>query len=209
MGDGIRPSVEVILSARPDLVVLYATGDNRDAARAFRAAGIDVLSLRMDRIEDFERATLVLGDVIGEQDAARLVVDSVRGTLERVRTATRGLERPTVFLISWPNPLLTIGAGSYLSQLVEIAGGTNVFADLTAPSPQVSFEEVVRRNPDVVLAGPERIRMIRSSALWNTLPAVRQARLLQYDTALTGRPGVRLGEAALSLARLLHPGSVP
>jgi iron complex transport system substrate-binding protein len=208
MGDGIRPNVEVVLSTRPDLVVLYATGDNRDAARAFRAAGIDVLSLRMNRIEEFEHATRLLGDVLGAEAAAGIIVDSVRATLERVRLATRDLERPSVFLLSWPNPLLTIGAGSFLSQLVEIAGGRNLFDDLPDPSPAVSFEEVLRRDPDVVLAGPQRLAMMRASGLWNTLPAVRGGRMLQLDTALTGRPGVRLGEAAVSIARLLHPERV-
>lgn len=208
MGDGIRPNVEVVLSTRPDLVVLYATGDNRDAARAFRAAGIDVLSLRMDRIEEFERATRILGDVLGTEAEAGIIVDTVRATLERVRLATRDLERPSVFLLSWPNPLLTIGAGSFLSQLVEIAGGRNLFDDLPDPSPAVSFEEVLRRDPDVVLAGPQRLAMMGASALWNTLPAVREGRMLQLDTALTGRPGVRLGEAAVSIARLLHPERV-
>jgi iron complex transport system substrate-binding protein/vitamin B12 transport system substrate-binding protein len=91
---------------------------------------------------------------------------------------------------------------------VEIAGGRNLFDDLPDPSPAVSFEEVLRRDPDVVLAGPQRLAMMGASALWNTLPAVREGRMLQLDTALTGRPGVRLGEAAVSIARLLHPERV-
>jgi ABC-type Fe3+-hydroxamate transport system substrate-binding protein len=209
LGDGIRPSVETVLAARPDLVVLYATGDNRDAALALRATGIDVISLRMDRIGDFERAARVLGDAIGAPDRAASVVDSIRATLDRVRAATTGLRRPGVFLHAWENPLLAIGGGSFLSELVEIAGGRNVFGDLPEPSPQVSFEEVIRRNPEFVLGGPTNLAALRASQRWNSLPAVRNGRLLQLDTALAGRPGVRLGEAAVSIARLLHPGVLP
>lgn len=123
LGDGIRPSVEVILAARPDLVVLYATADNADAARAFRAAGIDVIALRMDRIEDFERVARVLGDATGAGEQAEAIVDSVGATLDRVRAATDTLPHPGVFLHNWEQPLIAIGGGSYLSQLVEIAGG--------------------------------------------------------------------------------------
>lgn len=209
LGDGIRPSIETVLAARPDLVVLYATGDNRDAANALRAAQVAVISLRMDRIEHFERAVRVLGEAVGADAIAQVVIDSVRATLDRVRAATAGRRRPTVFLHAWENPLLAIGGGSYLTQLVEIAGGRNIFDDLADPSPQVSFEEVLRRNPEYVLGGPTTLATLRDTPRWNRLPAVRDGRLLQADTALTGRPGVRLGEAALSIARLLHPGALP
>jgi ABC-type Fe3+-hydroxamate transport system substrate-binding protein len=209
LGDAIKPSVETVLSARPDLVVLYATGDNRAAATAFCAAGIDVISLRIDRIAEFERATMVLGEIIGEQERARTVVDSVRATLMRVRNATRELAAPTVFMLSWETPLMTIGKGSFLTELVEIAGGRNVFGDLEGPSPQVSFEEVLRRDPRFILGRPETAGKLGANERWRGLPAVREGRVLVMDTVLVGRPGVRLGEAAVSLARLLHPGSIP
>lgn len=209
LGDGIRPSVETVISARPDLVILYATGDNRDAAQALRTAGIAVMSLRIDLIEEFERATLLLGDVVGETERARTVVDSVRATLDRVRVATAGRTRPTVFMLAWEVPLMTIGKGSFLSELVEIAGGENVFGDLDGPSPQVSFEEVLRRNPQFVLGRPETVGKLTASERWRGLPAVRERRILVMDTLIVGRPGVRLGEAAMSIAKLLHPGIRP
>jgi ABC-type Fe3+-hydroxamate transport system substrate-binding protein len=209
LGDGIRPSVETVIRARPDLVVLYATGDNRDAARTLRAANIPVISLRIDLIEHFERATLLLGDAAGEPERARTVVDSVRATLERVRAAAAGRDRPSVFMLAWEVPLMTIGRGSFLSELVDIAGGRNVFGDMDGPSPQVSFEEVLRRNPEVVLGRPETVGKLTASARWRVLPAVRDQRVLVIDTLVVGRPGVRLGEAAVSIAKLLHPGILP
>lgn len=209
LGDGIRPSIETVIGARPDLVVLYASGENRDAARAFRAAGIAVISLRVDRIAEFERATTLLGDAVGEPERARAVVDTVRATLDRVRRATAGRERPTVFMLAWETPLMTIGSGSFLSELVEIAGGRNVFGDLAGPSPQVAFEEVLRRDPEFILGRPETAGKLTSNVRWRGLPAVRDGRVLVMDTVLVGRPGVRLGEAAVSIARLLHPGAIP
>ena len=208
LGDGIRPSIETVIGARPDLVILYASGDNRDAARALRSAGIDVISLRIDSIAEFERATLLLGDAVGESARARTVVDSVRATLDRVRSATSGRPRPTIFMLAWDTPLMTIGSGSFLSELVEIAGGQNVFGDLEGPSPQVSFEEVLRRDPQYILGRPETAGNLAARERWRRLPAVREGRVLVMDTVVVGRPGVRLGEAAVSIARLLHPGAI-
>ncbi len=209
LGDGIRPNVERVLAAHADLVVLYASSENRDAAQALRAAGIPVVALRIDRIADFGRATLLLGRLVGAESRAGLLVDSVTRTLDRVREATRGLPRPSVFLPAYDHPLMAIGAGSFLSELVGIAGGRNVFGDLSAPSPQISFEELLRRNPDVVLAAPATAMAIARESRWDALPAVRDGHLLVRDTMITARPGVRLGEAAMSFARLLHPGAVP
>ena len=209
LGDGLRPNVEAVLAARPDLVVLYASADNRAAASAFRRAGIATVALKIDRIEHFRRAAATLGALTGEEARARTVVDSVSTTLARVRAATASREPPTVFWHVWDAPLITIGRGSYMNELLQIAGGRNAFGDLPDVSPQVSFEELLRRDPAVVLAGAEGVRRLRADPAWQRTRAARERRLLVVDTALVGRPGVRLGEAAVSLARLLHPGVLP
>jgi len=105
--------------------------------------------------------------------------------------------------------VIAIGGGSFLTELVEIAGGRNIYGDDPRPSLDVTIEDVVRRDPDVVLAGPESAKRMRAAPAWRALRAVRDGRVLIVDTMLVGRPGVRLGEAAVSLARLLHPGAVP
>ena len=209
LGNGMQPNVEAVLGARPDLVVLYASNDNRDAAARLRSAGVQTLTLRVDRIADFRRTVMTLGVVLGDTLAARAVVDSVSATLERVRLATQGARRPTAFWKAWDSPVIAIGGGSFLTELVDIAGGTNIYGDDARPSLDVTIEDVVRRDPDVVLAGPESAARMRTAPAWRALRAVREGRVLIVDTMLVGRPGVRLGEAAVSLARLLHPDVRP
>jgi ABC-type Fe3+-hydroxamate transport system substrate-binding protein len=209
VGDGMRPNLEAILAVRPDLVVLYAGEENRPAAQRLRAAGIPTLGLRIDRIAETQRAIRLLGVVTGDTARARVVADSIDATLLAVRRATRGLPAPRVAWKVWDAPLMVIGGGSYLSELIEIAGGTNVYADSPEPSPQVSFEDLLRRDPDLILAGPEGAGSLRRLPGWRALRAVRNEGIVVVDTALMGRPGVRLGEAAVSLAALLHPELAP
>jgi iron complex transport system substrate-binding protein len=208
LGNGMRPNLEAVLGARPDLVVLYASNENRDAAARLRAAGVQTLTLRIDSIAQFRRAVATLGRVLGDTMAARTLVDSVDRTLARVRSATHGVARPATFWKAWDSPVIAIGGGSFLTELVEIAGGRNIYGDDPRPSLDVTIEDVVRRDPDVVLAGPESAARMRAAPAWRALRAVRDGRVLIVDTTLVGRPGVRLGEAAVSLARLLHPGAV-
>ena len=208
LGNGIQPNVEAVLGTRPDLVLLYASQDNRPAAGRMRAAGVNTIALKNDRISDFRRTVEVLGAILRDSVRAKSVTDSVHRTLDRVRAATSDLPRPTVFWHIWDAPLITIGAGSFMNELVEIAGATNVYADIEAPSKTISLEDVARRNPEFVLAGPIGATEITGNPRWRIVQAVRDGKVLVVDTVVVARPSVRLGEAALSLANLLHPGAV-
>ena len=206
LGPGLRPNVEAVLAAHPDLVLLYASADNRDAARRLRASGVPTAAYRIDRIADMERVTLVLGRLIGDSLAARRTVDSVRATLDRVRRATATLPHPSAFWPLWESPLLSVGGGSFLNELLEIAGGRNVFADLPQPSPTVSFEELLRRDPDVIIASAASNQRFAASDRFQTLRAVRQHHILVVDSTIATGPSSRVGASAMSLARALHPG---
>jgi iron complex transport system substrate-binding protein len=207
LGNGMRPNIEAVLGAHPDLVILYASQDNKPAADRLRAAGVNTLSVKTDRISDFRRTVRLLGTILGDTIRARTVSDSVYRTLERVRSATARLTRPKIFWHIWDAPVITIGAGSFMNELVEIAGARNIYADISGPSSEISLEDVARRNPDFILAGPVGKAQIESESRWDIVPAAR-GHILVVDTALVGRPSVRLGEAAVMLAKLLHPGAV-
>jgi iron complex transport system substrate-binding protein len=206
VGPGLRPNIEAVLDRHPDLVVLYASAENRMAAQQLRAAGVSVIALRTDRLADFARASRELGRAVGESASAATVIDTMQRTLARVRKATLGLDHPTVFWHVWDSPIYTIGAGSFLDELLTIAGGTNIYADRSEPSPQVSLEDIIKRDPRIILAGTSGKSTIMTSPSWRGVRAVREGRVFVVDTNLVGRPSVRAGEAAASIARLLHPG---
>jgi len=205
LGSGIRPNIEAVLGVKPDLVILYASNDNKAAASAFRTAGINTLSLKIDHIADFYRASRTIGRLLGDSIKGRIVADSVEKTLRRVRSETSSLPKPTVFWHIWDAPLITIGRGSYMNEIVEIAGGINVYGDMAETSPTVSIEDVIKRNPRYIITGPEGKTKISQDPRLAQLPAVREGRILVADTAIVGRPSVRLGEAAVLLAKLFHP----
>jgi iron complex transport system substrate-binding protein len=207
VGDGLRPNVEAVLALRPDLVVLYASDDDRAAAATFQRTGVPTLSVRVDRISDFNRALRLLGVVTGDTAAATRVADSVQATLDRVRAATAGKAAASIVWVVDESPLRIIGGGSYLSDLVADAGGRNVYAGVADAAPEVSIEDILHRNPDIVLTSPSIARAIRGDARWRSWLGEPSHRILVPDTALVGMPSVRMGEAATQLSRLLHGDS--
>jgi len=209
LGDGMQPNVEAILGTHPDLVVLYAGNSNRGAAGQLRRAGVATLAIRNDHLADFRRSVRLLSRAVGDSLAGAVLADSVERSIGAVRARPRPAKAPTVFWFIWETPLYTIGRGSYLAELVDVAGARNVFDDLASPSPEVTLEEVARRNPDFILAGPDGAARIRGAPAWQAVPAARAGRILVVDTTLVGRPGVRLGEAARHLRALILHDTVP
>lgn len=208
VGDGMQPNVEAVLAQRPDLVILYGSPSNRAAVRQLRAAGIATLTLRTDHVADLARIAPVIAAALGDRARGATVADTVRATLDSIGALPRPASPRRVFWHVWDAPLMTIGAGSYLSELLEVAGATNAFDDIAAPSPQVSLEEVARRDPWAVLAGPSGAAVIRADRRWLAVRAIREGRLLVVDTTIVGRPGVRMGEAAAHLRALIYgPGA--
>jgi ABC-type Fe3+-hydroxamate transport system substrate-binding protein len=208
MGNGIGPNVEVIVAAHPDLVLLYASEDNRAAAAQLESAGIHTVALRIDRIGDFNRATRILGRLLGDSVNAAVVEDTVNASLARVQRATDSLPHPTVV---WPfmgtSPMV-VGGGSFMNELITIAGARNVYADLPQPSPVVSIEDVASRDPSLVIRGGEGGSTAPLGGVWQAVPAVAAGHIVKVPLTLVLRPSVQMGMAATALARALHPGIV-
>jgi iron complex transport system substrate-binding protein len=204
LGNGIEPNVEAVVGAKPDLVVLYLSASNRKAAAALHQAGIRTLTMRTDGIADLRRMAERFYAVTGDSGAI-ITADTVMQSVEAVRALPRPARPPRAFwmLYDAATQAWTMGRASYMHELLVIAGAENAFGDIAEPSAQVSVEEVVRRNPDVIIAGPRTARQLRDSAPWRLVPAVHDGRIAVVDTAFVSRPGVRLGEAARHIRALI------
>lgn len=212
VGGGLRPNLETIGRLRPDLVLTWADeGDDRLVDR-LEALDIPVYAADSQTLADVRRHTRNLGRILDAEERAGRLLDSIGRGLAKVRDRIDGAERPSVFYVVWPDPPTTPGPKTYLDSLISIAGGTNAFSDAPARWPQVSLEEVLRRDPDVVVLAtrhdgePAETDWIHERSGWRSLTAVRSDRILAVDADLFNRPGPRVVEAARTLARFLHPG---
>jgi iron complex transport system substrate-binding protein len=207
LGDGIKPSIEAVVSRRPDLVILYNSGQNAAVAGRLRELGIAAIRLNTDALRDVDRVAKLLGRLTGHQRGADSVV-SVFDTALAAATRPEGVRRPKVLLLVWEQPPMTIGRGSFLSELVERAGGQNLFADVTASSGVVSIEAVAARDPDLIFTTTEGPSGFASQPEWQVVPAVREHRFLRVSGSEFNRPSPRAPAAIRQLARRLS-GVVP
>ncbi|HEX6040832.1 cobalamin-binding protein [Longimicrobium sp.] len=212
LGRTLDPTPEAVAGLRPDLLIASGSPEHGStAADAAARIGVRVHKMPIERVADVLASVRAVGRLLGLPARGDSLADDLAARLDGIRQRTAGRPRPSVLYVVWPDPLWTVGPGSFVDEIVSMAGGCNVFGDALAPWPQVSLEEALRRDPDVVVVARGResaeafTLKLRASAGWNQLTAVRQGRLYFVDSDLFHRPGPRMAVAADTLAKLLHP----
>jgi iron complex transport system substrate-binding protein len=210
VGDAIRPSVESVLLRRPDLVILIGGSDNSEAVREMDRLQVPYIVVLFNTLDDLRTNIFRLGRLVEREEAAAQLWAGIEAGLEAVRAAVEGRPRPEVYYdVGYP-PAFTVGAGSYLDTLLTTAGGRNVFGDLASPSPRVSLEAILDRDPDVIVFPVSADSQATPAGLgerpgWENLRAVRAGAVVGVPAEVVHRLGPRVAEAARLLAMALHP----
>lgn len=213
-GTDFSYNYEQIAVLQPDLV-LAAGITSPEAVEKIESLGIPVAVIgtpetTLDGVfADIELA----GALTGRLEQARLITGAMRARLDEIKARVATVtERPRVF---WeldatdPAKPFTVGPGSYISDLLSIAGGENIFATASSPFPQVSAEQIVAADPQVILLADAQYGVTVESVLarpgWETITAIKEQRVYPINDDLVSRPGPRVIEGLESIARLLHP----
>ncbi|MGY0288741.1 MAG: ABC transporter substrate-binding protein [Candidatus Methanodesulfokora washburnensis] len=203
------PNPEEVLALSPD-IVFYSVGSSI-AVENLEKAGLTVVALRPLSIEDIFKDIKLIGEVTGKSKEAEDLVFSLQARINAVEDKLSSItKKPKVYMEFWYPPPWTFGSGSWGNQIIKMAGGVNVFGDVASPGAKTTDEEVIARNPDVIilLYGA----MYKASADdvkkrpgWNMISAVANNAIYQLDENLFVRPGPRLVDGLEILAKVLHP----
>jgi iron complex transport system substrate-binding protein len=204
LGDGINPNVEAILAARPDLVVLYNSAQHSGVAARLRGLGIPTIRLNTDALRDVDRVGRLLGRLTGRVRSADSMAAVFDTALAAAAAAPRTGRRPSVLLLVWEQPPMTIGRRSFLSELVERAGGVNLFDDVTATAGPVSIEAVAARDPDFIFTTSEGPVAFAQRPEWQVVRAVRERRFIRVTGSEFNRPSPRAPAAVRELSARLR-----
>ncbi|MBM3775618.1 MAG: hypothetical protein FJW37_10720, partial [Acidobacteria bacterium] len=203
----------------PDLVVVQKNAAN--LAERLSVLRQNVLELDHDTIPGIYRSLETLGRALGAESKAAAATARIRAELERVRALTAALPRRRVMFVVGRNPgtlqnVIAVGSSSYLNEIIELAGGENVFRSSVGAYPKVSLEEILARNPEVIVDMGEMAQTVgvteaqkqAVAALWHRYPvlaAARNGRVFAVASDIFVVPGPRVVEAAREFARMLHP----
>jgi iron complex transport system substrate-binding protein len=209
VGGWIPPNVEAVAARAPDLVILYQGPTTAAAATRLRGLGIAVLALRTDHLADVSRVARLLGPLLGARRAADSLASAYDAALERLhratvsRPATATRPEPTIALVAWDQPLIALGAGSFVSEMVELAGARNVFEDISSSSAPISLEALASRAPRVVATVGSLSTDLARRPEWRAVAAVREHRVLALTDPALSHPTPRAPAAIDSIRRRL------
>jgi ABC-type Fe3+-hydroxamate transport system substrate-binding protein len=214
VGDGLDPNAELVLSHRPDLVVLYASPGNQSVIARLDRLGIASASLQLDRLDDLPRAARLLGRLTGTAPRADSLARAFQARLDSARAASAAAQasaapRTRVAVIVWDNPPIVIGAGSFLTEMLALAGARNVFEDVAQPSAPTGIEAIAARDPDVILSLGDSVPSLARRPEWRSVRAVRERRIVAVRGSEFERPTFRAFGAIRSLRASLGAGTRP
>ena len=207
------PSLEQIVKLRPDLIL--AAHGSAEPVLPLDRQGVKVLVLAPRTLEDVYRNILLIGRIVEAEGRAKRLVDAMRQRVAAVLAKVQGAPRPKVFVeldASDPIRPFTAGPGSFVDLLVQLAGGVNVAASSRTAWPQLSLEELLRADPDMIILADELVTMnpqtpqtVARRPGWSLLRAVGRGAIYSINAELISRPGPRIVEGLELMARRLHP----
>ena len=179
VGLWIRPNVEKIIELNPDLILATGFAGQQSAADKLSALGLRVVVLdETQGIAEIFAETRQIGDIFGIPARTEALLKRMRATVATTRRLTAALSsRPRVYLETGYDPLFTCGKGSFIHEMIEIAGGINIAGDIAQPFPRISSEFVLNSDPEVIIL-PYMGRNFGKEALkqrkgWEKISAVR------------------------------------
>jgi len=199
---------EAVVALEPDVVLGAAqVNDNREVA-VFGDLGIPAYFVRSESLSDVLDSILTVGRILGTETAASATVDSLRLRVAALESRSAGLERPRVLFLISTTTLHSFGPESYVHDLIQLAGGESITAELDVENPVLDDEFVLARNPEVILGtfrdGFVNEDLLASHPTWAAVSAVRNRRVHVIDGDLVLRNGPRLVDGAEEMFRVLH-----
>ena len=216
IGGYYTPDIELIVSLDPEVVLADSIQVDTGDVEYLQSLGITVIVIDSQDIDDILGNILLVGEITGNLDAA---IEGVAGLQARVdavvnTVASAGIseeDKPSVLHLTWYDPLWTIGQGSFLYGVIEMAGGVNIFSDVADSDFQADLEQAVSRNPDLITVvsdhGSETsfYTILEADSPFAETTAYLNDAIYLVDSDIVSRPGPRIVDALELYAKLLYP----
>ena len=208
---GAETNIEEILALEPQVVLMNDMSQSEEQVKQLEENGVKVVVSKATDIEGVYYAIRMIGKLMGKDENAEAVIADMQATFDEIKANSKNEGKSVYFEVSplqWG--LWTAGKGTFMDELAEICGLTNVFSDLNEWAP-ISEEQVLARDPDYIVTitmyygeGPTPVEEILSREGWGDLKAVKNGTILNAESNAVSRPGPRLKDAAIELYNFIN-----
>lgn len=208
VGGMSNPSIESIISLRPDIVVMTVDGNPKEVEEKLRSMRIKTYVFRARRLDELPKGLREMGIVLGVRERAELLALELEETISKFRSDFDVGRKKKVLFILWPEPLIVAGTGTAIDDAIRLLGAENIAAGSGLSYPKYSIEDVIRHSPDVIIIGRSMGRDIREASRGlldrlRFLPAVKNGKVFYVGDGLY-RLGPRVIKGIEEIARCLR-----
>lgn len=212
LAGGNQINVESILGLKPDLVIAGEMEQAKDQYKQLEDAGVKVLVTRADNLAETYQVIDMIGKALNRNSEAGKIVSGMKSSLASVGEQAKSRPPKSVYLEISPlsYKLWSCGKNTFQDELLTLIGAKNIFSDLDGWK-EVSEEQVISRNPDVILTTfaptaeiPDPVKEIETRKNWQKIAAVKNGRVYRVDSEAIERPGPRLADAAKDLFQIIY-----
>ncbi len=207
VGDNLHIDMERVITSKPDLLVVWLHGSASNQLEALRKLGIPLFYSEPHDVLHIPETLERLGRLVGTEKQAQQVAETVQRQLHDLEAQYAKRPVVRVFYQVWDKPLYTLNGKHYVSDVIRLCGGENVFADLSAVAPVVDVEAVLKVNPEAIVTGDLRKQEENGLNLWKpytSLMAVQRDNLFSLDSDVLVRPGPRIVAGAAIVCEKLE-----
>lgn len=209
-----NPNLESLVALRPEMIVAPREFLRANVLVKLDELKIPVFLLDASSLENIFAHIHQLGRIFDRSTIAHATTLAMRKHMAEISSLVEPLPRRRVLYVLNSQPLITVGPGSYIHQMIGLAGGINIASGASAPYPRLTMETVLKENPEVVIFPMGSVETVPRSEQegwrrWTTLSAVQQGHLREVSANALNRPGPRVMEGLEQLARVIHPEAFP
>ena len=205
---GAETNVEEILALQPQVVLMNSMSQSEEQIKQLEENGVQVVVSTTSNIESVYTAIQLIGKLMGKDAEAEAVIADMQATFDEIKAKVSGETKKVYFEISPPPYLYTAGSSSYMNELAEICGITNIFADQEDAWLMISEEQVIERDPDYIVLitnmGSAGVEEILSREGWSDISAIKNRKVFNDEDSCMARPSPRLKDAAIELYNFVY-----
>ena len=210
VGGYINPSLERIVSLKPDLIIGTREGIRMEAVQALTDLGLSVYLVDPWGFDGATKTITHIGEAVERRNESAKIVKGMTAGRERVVSLTRSLPRPSVYFQLGAGSMVTVGKGTLGDDLIRFAGGASISAAEPAGYPLYSIETVLSKAPEIIIVSSMEGKKDYSNVMgkwrqFKSIPAVKRGAIHVIDSNLVDRPTPRIMEGLEALVRIIHP----
>ncbi len=203
IGDTLKPNIETIIALKPDVVFVSTASQLESFTETIEKQGIAVFVTNPSSLKGIYESAKKVGEVFGQETRSEKLIKDMNSRVGEVEKKTKNLEKIKTF-VQIDKSLFTIGTESFLTDLIEKAGGISITRNVETAYPKISKEKALALNPDAIILS-DSVDNDEPNPVFENSNAVRNKRVYKINADILSRPGPRIVNALEQIARSLHP----